>query len=243
MTGAGTRAFAAARWGGYGALMTLAGCVLSGPFSLWLVNATHPQPVWRGARAFVEHLHPIQTLPFFLGFLLVGGFVVLLSSLAAAAPESERARALTSLVLTAAFAGLVGFNYVVQTTFVPLLARSPGPESAALLGAFTMSNPDSLGWCLEMWAYGVLGVATWLAADLFGEHGVERAARYTFAANGPVSIGSALATAWLPGWVLTRPGLVAYAAWNLLVIVMAMLAFAAFRARGLAFAPSSAGAL
>jgi hypothetical protein len=223
---------AGARWGKYGASMTLGGCLLSGPFSLWLVNATHPQPDWQGAQVFVEHAHPLQTLPFFLGFFLVGGFVVLLASLAASAPDAERAKALTSLVLTAAFAALVVLNYIIQTTFVPLLAQHQSAENAPILAALTMSNPESLGWCLEMWAYGVLGVATWLAADLFGGSRVERAARWAFVANGPVSLGSAFATAWIPGWVLTTPGLFAFGAWNLLVVVMAGLSFMAFRARG-----------
>jgi hypothetical protein len=65
----------ATRWAVYGAWLTLCGTLLSGPLSLVLVTATHPQPAWAGAAPFVRHYHPLQTLPFFLGFLLVGGLV------------------------------------------------------------------------------------------------------------------------------------------------------------------------
>jgi hypothetical protein len=219
------------RLGLQGAALTAAGALLSGPVSLVLVNATHPEPPWRDAATFVASYHPIQTLPFFLGFVLVGGLLTLLTSLALLAGPAERGRAMLGLALGAAFAALVVLNYTVQTTFVPLLVSSYTPDDAPVLAALTMSNPRSLGWSLEMWAYGVVGVATWLAAPVFSGDRLERATSLLFVLNGPGSIASALATAFIPGWALTVPGLVAFTLWNVLVIAMALAAGVVFRRR------------
>jgi len=119
----------------------------------------------------------------------------------------------------------------VQTTFVPALAREPASAASPVLAALTMSNPLSLGWRLEMWAYGILGVATWLVAPVFGGSVLERWTAATFVVSGPLSIAPALLTAFLPGWALTLPGLVGFGIWNLLVVAMATLALIALRRR------------
>jgi hypothetical protein len=120
-------------------------------------------------------------------------------------------------------------NYLLQTTFVPALVRDETGTNDPLLAAITMSNPSSLGWALEMWGYGVFGVATWLVAPVFHGPGLGRAARWAFAANAPASIVPALWTAFDPGWELSPVGLISFAVWNLLVLVMAVLAFVWFR--------------
>ncbi|MES1205363.1 MAG: hypothetical protein ABUS79_05450 [Pseudomonadota bacterium] len=91
-------------------------------------------------------------------------------------------------VFTAVFAAFILFNYAVQTTFVPELARHYDAADARILAALTMSNPRSLAWAIEMWGWGFLGVATWLVSPVFGGAGLERAAALTFAVNGPVSL-------------------------------------------------------
>jgi len=216
-----------------GAIVTLAGIVLSGPVSLALVNTLHPQPSWTGPEAFALAYHPIQTLPYFTGFLLVGGSLYLVAALQTLADETHRVRATAGLAFAAAFAGLIFFNYVVQTTFVPALATDPSPENAALIAAFSLSNPRALGWALEMWGYGVLGVATWLVAPVLSERGrAGRIAAALFVANGPVSIVGALLTTLRPGWVMTPAGFILFAAWNLLMLAMVALVIVAFRALG-----------
>ena len=92
-----------------GAAVTLAGIVLSGPVSLAVVRL-HPQPAWTGPDAFARAFHPIQTLPYFTGFLLVGGSLYLIAALQALAPDGLRARANAALGFTAAFAALIIFN-------------------------------------------------------------------------------------------------------------------------------------
>jgi hypothetical protein len=217
--------------GAQASLSTLAGALCSGPIALAVLGMTHPQPAWAGVEAFVSAYHPIQALPFFLGFLLVGGFVALMGSLHSIARDDHKPRTATALVFTAAFSALVFLNYVIQTTFVPALSTNFDASNAPIIAALTMSNPKSLGWGLEMWGYGLLGVATWLAAPVFDGSRLERAASWAFAMNGPVSILPAIWTAFDPGWELSALGMLSFGAWNMLVIIMSVLAFIAFRRR------------
>lgn len=222
---------AAERTGALAAACTLIGAIASGPLAMFVVHVTHPQPEWQDARVFAQHYHPIQTLPFFLGFLLICGFAVLIVSLHELADASLRLRTQAALVFTSVFGALVLFNYAVQTTFVPRLVESYTAGNDALLGALTMSNPRSLAWSLEMWGYGWLGVATWLVAPVLSRTRRERATAWMFIANGPISIAGAIATACDARWLMTAPGLLAFAAWNALVIAMSALCWRVLRAR------------
>jgi hypothetical protein len=220
---------AAARMAVTSAGVALAGAVLSGPVSFALV-ALHPQPAWQGVEPFVRAYHPLQGLPYVLGFFLVGGALSLVAALQVLAPEGLRARATAAVAFAAAFAALVFFNYVVQTTFVPSLVRQHRAEDGPLLAALTLANPRSLGWGLEMWGYAVLGVATWLVAPVLAGAGrAGKAAAALFVANGPVSVAGGLWTMLAPGWVMTGAGLAMFAAWNVLFIVMLALALVALR--------------
>jgi hypothetical protein len=222
----------AARMAVTSAGLTLAGALLSGPVSFALV-ALHPQPPWQGVEAFARAYHPVQALPYLLGFLLVGGAVALIAALQALAPEGLRARATAAVAFAAAFAALVSLNYVVQTTFVPALARDHRPQDGPLLAALTLANPRALGWALEMWGYAVLGVATWLIAPVLSGAGRPgKAAAALFVANGPVSVAGALWTMLSPGWVMTGAGLAMFGAWNALFIAMLALALVALRRQG-----------
>jgi hypothetical protein len=171
----------------------------------------------------------------------VSGFIVLIASLHAVARNEQQALTGAALVFTAAFGALVFLNYVLQTTFVPSLVSGYSEANRPLVSAFTMSNPKSLGWGLEMWGYGLLGVATWLVAPVFQGSRLERATYWAFAANGPASIVPAFLTARDPGWVLTVPGLVSFATWNLLVVVMTILALLVFRRRASSFQRAARG--
>jgi hypothetical protein len=215
-----------------GAAVTLGGIVLSGPVSLALVRL-HPQPAWSGPDAFARAFHPIQTIPYFTGFLLVGGAVYLIAALQGLARAAVRARATAALGFAAAFAALIIFNYIVQTTFVPALVHDPSPDTAPFITAFSLSNPSALGWAIEMWGYAVLGVATWLVAPVLSDYGrLGRVAAALFVANGPVSIVGAVWTALRPGWVMSPAGLAMFAGWNMLVLVMVALVIPAVRSHG-----------
>jgi hypothetical protein len=202
------------------AATALVGAILSGPVSVGLVAATHPQPLWRGVEAFVEAYHPVQALPYVLGFSLIGGFAALMAALHEVAPPASRARTGAAKVFAGAAAAMVLTNYAMQIAVVPGLMRSSAPGEASLVALLTMANPASVGWGLEMWGYAVLGVATWLAAEAFGRSRLERACAALFRLNGVVSVGAALYSAVRPGWVSSPAGLWNFAIWNVLVIVM-----------------------
>ena len=213
------------------ALVVIIGIVLSGPLAVLLVSLVHPQPAWSGAARFADELHPIQLLPYAGGFLLVGGFVALIAGLHTLAPSTHRARATFAIALAGTFAALLVFDYVLQTTFVPALARPYRPENDALIAALSMANPRSLGWALEMWGYAVAGVATWAIAPVFRDAGIERAAAAMYGLNGVISVAGGVAIALAPGWVLTVPGLIAYVGWNVIVVIMAIFTVIAMRRR------------
>jgi hypothetical protein len=222
---------AAERTGIRAALGTLLGIVLSGPLAVAVVATTHPQPTWRDAELFAVSYHGMQLLPYAGGIVLVGALVVLISSIHAFAPDEHRASTNAALVFTAAFAALILFNYVVQTTFVPALVSRYDESNAPLLAALTMSNPTSLAWGIEMWGWASFGLATWLVAPVFRGGRLERATAFAFGANGPVSIAGALWTVVRPGWVMTPAGLAAFACWNVLLAVMVALAWVTLRRR------------
>ncbi len=221
----------AARLGLWGSIISAAGIVLSGPLGLLFVDLVHPQPSWQGAPAFVEHFHPIQSFPFFIGFLLVSGYVMMIAAIHGGATERGRHSSLVALVFASAFAALIFFNYIVQTTFVPSLVADYSPEYDPVIAAFTMANPASLGWGVEMWGYGFLGVATLLCVPAFRQNGLERAAAVLFILNGIVSLVGAFLTAFMPGWVLTPGGIWSYGGWNVLMLAISIVAAAAFRRR------------
>jgi hypothetical protein len=219
------------RWGANGALCTAIGIVTSGPLAILVLAKVHPQPAWRDAVTFAQHYHWLQALPYFAGLSLVFGFVAMMASLYELAPAEQKARATTAIILTSAFASLVLLNYVIQTTFVPSLARRDAVGNANIIAAFSMANPSSLAWALEMWAYGFLGVAHWLIAPIFSQSAMERATGVLFVVNGVASSATALWTAVDPGWMMTSVGIIAYTVWNVLVAAMVSLVFVVLRRR------------
>jgi hypothetical protein len=226
------RAVATSGW------LVLIGALASGPLGIWIVQATHPQPPWRDAATFVAAYHRVQTVPYLLGFLLIGGFVGLVASLHVLAPRTLASRTTTALPLVGAFAAMILLNYTLQTTVVPALAAADVSDWSDVISGLTMSNPRSLGWALEMWGYAVLGVATLLVAPVFSGSTLESVTRSLFTANAPVSVAGGFATALWPGWVMTAVGFVAFGLWNLLVVAMAACAILTMRRRSRIEAPA-----
>jgi hypothetical protein len=200
----------------FAAVIVLSGIILSGPIAVGLVEAVAPQPPWQDVATFVEHYSWIQALPYLFGFLILGGFVLFMSGLVGTGNEERRPLELAALAFTSASAALIFFNYVLQTAYVPQSLRG----DAGILSMLTMANPGSLGWSLEMYGYGILGVATGFAAPLFAPHGKQRAIRHLLAANCVVSVASAALVPIIPGWLLTPPGWVAGGVWNLMIVVL-----------------------
>ncbi|HCV42558.1 MAG TPA: hypothetical protein DGH68_03670 [Bacteroidetes bacterium] len=219
------------RIGIYGAIATLIGIILSGPLALVLVNLVHPQPAWMDAQTFVNNFHAVQTLPFFGGIALVIGYVVLMAALHHLADDGQKTTSLIAVILTAAFATLIFFNYISQTTFVPALAREYKPEYESLIAAFSFSNPNSLCWAIEMWGYALLGLATWFAAPVFNRNTLEKVTAALMIANGVISIIGAIIASQDLAWVFTVSGFVSYAVWNVLVLALSTCIIVSLRKR------------
>ena len=208
------------RIGMLGAILSAIGILTSGPLAVLVVALVHPQPLWDGPDLFVENFHRIQTLPFYFGFLLATGSILMLVSVYLL--SKKRATALIALIFMSIGAAFVIFNYVTQTTLVPAIVNAYTSELGPVLTTLSMSNPSSLPWALEMWGYGFMGLGTWLAAGFFGTSRLERIAKTLFIVNGVLSVFGALMASIDLGGVFSTAGLVGYGIWNVLYLALAI---------------------
>ncbi len=195
------------------AALVVAGAVLSGPVAMFVVAQVAPQPAWTGVSVFADNYHPVQALPYLLGYILLSGFVFFSAACHALAAPPLRTRTAAALVFTGIYAALVFTNYTIQLGFIPRVL-SEGP---AYVAALTMANPSSFAWFLEMFGYAAMGVATWLVATAFRGSRPADAIRYLLVANGVLSIVGAACTAIFDRWVFSTAGLVSFAVWNALI--------------------------
>ena len=145
------------------AIITMAGILLSGPIGV-LLTLIKPQPQWQDEITFVENYHFVQTLPYVFGFILIIGFTLFIStSFRLASTGTQKIFRIAANIFTAVYVSFVGLNYAIQIAIVPALVYKQ-PSLAAFL---TMANSSSLGWILEMFGYGCLGVATILISPVF----------------------------------------------------------------------------
>jgi hypothetical protein len=206
-----------------GAMIGVAGAILSGPPGTLISWMIKPAPEWSTAQNFAANYTMVHDLPFLFGFLLVGAMLILMAGQYLSAREEGKGRALMALILTAVFTTLIVFNYIVQTTFVRDLAMHYKSEYESAITTFSMSNPHSLAWSIEMWGYAVLGAATWVLAGNYKAR--NRAVWFFLIANGIGSILSALLTMIALEWVLTLAGFIFYCIWNVLVVMMLILIY------------------
>lgn len=209
-----------------GAMIALVGYVLSGPVAFLTVNIIKPQPAWISPAVFAENYSTLQDIPFYFGFLLIGGMLMLAAGHYLnyhGDNEEKKFHLLVALGWTVVFGTLISFNYICQTTFVHNLALHYKPEYDAAIATFSMSNPMSFCWANEMWGYGFLGIATWLTADYYRY--TNNVVRLLLISNGIVSIASAVWTIIDVSWVMTNAGLIAYFIWNMLMILLMIMIY------------------
>lgn len=109
----------ALRIGRNGATMLLVGAFLSGIVSQLVVVGVHPPPPWQGARDFAAHFHPIETLPYFYGFALVAGGVMVVAACHRLASDAEKTRTLIAVMLAGAFAAVTGLTTSSRSPLSP----------------------------------------------------------------------------------------------------------------------------
>ncbi len=210
----------------FGAIIAMTGYITSGPAGFMLVKLTKPQPVWTSAAVFAANYNFIQDIPYYFGFLLIGGMLMIAAGYYLDYKEENSKttfQLLLSLLWTGVFAALIFFNYVCQTTFIRHLALHYKPENDSIISTFSMANPMSLSWAIEIWGYGILGVATWLMAGYYKQK--NNFIRWLLILNGMVSLLSVAFTIFNINWVLTTAGIIAYMFWNILMIVLMIMIY------------------
>ncbi len=209
-----------------GALIALIGYLMSGPIAFIIVYLFKPQPAWVSPAVFVQNYSTIQDLPFYFGFLLIGGMLMVVAGHFLNFREDDEKKKFHLLVafgLTIAFFTLIAFNYICQTTYIHNLAVHYKSEFDYAISTFSMSNPLSFCWANEMWGYAFLGVATWVMSVYYVNK--SNTIRGLLITNGIVSVLSAIWTIIDVNWMMSTIGLIAYFAWNLLMIIMMSMIF------------------
>jgi len=211
------------------AILVIVGSMFSGPFGYLIVNLVNPIP-WKDASSFAAQYHPIQTLPYWFGFLYLAGFILFIATSRQLLKEKDWIFGDAALVTTSVFAALIGFNYILQVGFIPNARMDPGEVFAA----FAMNNPKSISWSIEMFGWGFLGASTWLISPAFTNSRLQRIARALLITNGVGSIFNAVLVSVLPSFVLQVPGLLAYFIWNAMIWVIMILIIIDIRAKHVA---------
>lgn len=209
--------------------LNIIGIVFSGLVFPVLSMILCPQPTWAGAALFAKSFHPLQTATFFCGYLLVIGSLLTFIVLFLTSPGGKKVWALSGLVINVVFTAVVFLNYIIQTTYVPYLATNFPPETASVLPIFTMANPGSFAWALEMYGWGGIGLSYIFMAQVFETPGKGKLLKILFITNGICSIMGALMTSINMNWLFSPAGLTALVVWNMLVLVIDIFLIRHFR--------------
>ena len=101
-----------------GAMVALVGFLLSGPASFVIVRIVRPRPTWVSPTVFVDNYHIIQDIPYYFGFLLIGGMLMVAAghylSKTGKSEPIKRFPLLIALGCTIVFCSLVSFNYIMS---------------------------------------------------------------------------------------------------------------------------------
>lgn len=118
---------------------------------------TVPSQPWTGIES---HAAAYRSLPVWLtvvpSLLLAPSFLCLVACLDAETAPERRHLTRTALGMAAVYTALVGFNYAVQLTVVRAGLLSGETEGLAL---WTMGNPHSIFWALDVVGYGFMGLS------------------------------------------------------------------------------------
>ncbi len=217
------------RFGVIAVYLNMFGVIFSGLIFPMLALLVTPQPAWQDPAVFVKHFHPLQTATFYCGYFLVIGSLMTFIFLFTLADGSKKLFALSGLIINSIFTAVVFLNYIIQTTYMPYLATYTPPEYNHILPVFTMANPGSFAWALEMYGWGGIGLSFIFMAFIFGADRISKTLKILFIVNGSASIISALITSVDMNWLFSPAGLAALVIWNILVFVIDIFLLKYFR--------------
>jgi hypothetical protein len=208
------------RFGITAVYLNIFGIIFSGLVFPVLSMIICPQPVWKDADLFIKSYNKLQTATFYCGYFLVIGSLLTFLVLMLIAKPGKRRWAYSAMAINIVFTAVVFLNYIIQTTYVPYLAMNNPPEASGILPVFTMANPGSFAWALEMYGWGGIGLSFVFMAFVFGKEKYEKALRILFLINGFCSVASAVMTSFNMKWLFSGAGLTALVVWNLLVLII-----------------------
>jgi len=128
--------------------------------------------------------------------------------------------------------GIIGFGYKpgfycgcfselhYSNHICALLATNNPPETETILAVFTMSNPGSFAWALEMYGWGGIGLSYIFMSLIFGKAEFEGILKTLFIINGFCSVASAIMTSINMNWLFSPAGFASLIVWNLLVLII-----------------------
>jgi len=209
-----------------GVIVALTGFSFSGPLGFLIVQVSGPQPAWVSPEVFAQNYKVSQNIPYYAGFLLVAGMLLLSAGhyiSLTGENAKDRLNVLLSVLWTCIFSALISFNYICQVSFIHHLALQYKPEYDDAISTYSMSNPISLCWATEMWGYGMLGVATWMLSAFYRSK--NRVICLLLILNGILSVACIAVTIIDTGWLLKGAGLIAYFTWNALMIIVLILIY------------------
>ena len=122
----------------------------------------------------------IQPFATIVGFLLTSSFLIVMACIHCYAPEGKKVFSLVGLSFAIIYATLISVNYFIQLTFVN--------QNTFDVSIFSMTNPQSMMWVIEVLGYFFMGLATLFAAPVFGSSRIERLIKWLFIANGILGI-------------------------------------------------------
>jgi hypothetical protein len=124
----------------------------------------------------------IQPFATIIGFLLTPSFLVVMACIHCYASESKKVFSLVGLSFTIIYATLISINYFIQLTFVN--------QTTFDVSIFSMTNPQSMMWVIEILGYFFMGLATLFAAPVFSSGRIEKIIKWLFIVNGILGIGA-----------------------------------------------------
>lgn len=208
------------RFGRNAVYLNIFGILFSGLIFPVITAIFYPQPVWQSPELFIQSFHRLQTATFFCGYFLVIGLLLTFVALYFTTRKTKKMWALSGLAINIVFTAVVFLNYIIKTTYVPYLATSNPPETSSVLAVFSMANPGSFAWALEMYGWGGIGISFVFMAFIFGQSKLEFLLKILFLINGAGSFVSAIVTSIDMTWIFSPAGFTALIIWNLLVLVI-----------------------
>lgn len=119
----------------------------------------------------------VGKLPVAAALLIAPSYLAFASALHRDLPEGDRIWSQMALAFAVVYAAIVGINYALQLTVVPI-----NPE--AFQGWTQELRPDSAFWALEIAGYAFMGLSALALVPALSGTGLERAAGWLFVVNG-----------------------------------------------------------